>query len=218
MFLSGYCLVQCNNDKIMGLDMRFATAAAMLLITGGCATVSMQPAVTTVSLTQAESQLVEASKAYCDHADQRGWVNVYSPMSLLQAGLFPENAPEKKAEYFTRINADSADSELLKARISSDVTSAADQLAEISFVAEAVLAEGAKPTRADVAGFERALVYAQKSKTSFEVATAKVAERGYTDLDVVQASMLTLDSEIVRARNIADRLVDAWQADTALTS
>ncbi len=200
--------------------LRSIGVAALAFFCAGCATVSMKPANLTASFSKPKSDLEKTAVAYCDVAQENGWVQSASAMDLLQRTLFPgadDGAKEPEAEYFQTIQAETGAITEIEQRLVTDIADAHKRLTDLNTLAGAFLAEKVVIARSDVSEFEEALIAARKSHRSFEVAQGILEKRNVSAKSSSDA-LRQFDDEIQRSKSIADRLVSAWQDETAITS
>ena len=189
---------------------------SLLLLTAGCATVSLVPgqAVVEASLSKEQSELRKASDAYIEQAEAEKWVKPSSGLMGFARILVDGNKDDARAiEYTDYIEANTADVALTIDRIAGDIGRAQTGL-------ETVLAEAAqfsvdadydkKSLRTDVTQFEKALVTAQQSRRSFAKAISVVAKRDASDVKAADTALAEFDHAIDKARQTADWLANAY--------
>ena len=193
--------------------MRSVGLAAIIFLCGGCATVSMQPASMTTSLSAPQSELSKVSDAFCEMLESRGWVASASPFALLQKSLFSGQEDEVSGTeaYFEKVSAKTDSTDLVEGRIVRDINTARSSLSDVNTSAKAFLAQGDKATRSDVSSFEQALVLARKSRRAFEAADNILTERQKGESALTQSAFDALDSEIEISKKLADALVVSWR-------
>ncbi|MCU0733349.1 MAG: hypothetical protein MUE84_17440 [Hyphomonas sp.] len=204
--------------------MRSVLVCLSLGVLAGCATVSVVPGEATVetSLTKSQSELRQASNAYCDKVVEAGWVEESGGFASLADTLMHGRTEVAGAPgfYAARIGADSKAPSLILARIITDSQAARGGLASVTSEAESVLrsANAKASNRGDVMSFERALVRAQMAHRGFQEALDLVSVRADMDVQPVAAEVEAFAREIDTARIIADRLADRYVAEGAASS
>lgn len=202
--------------------MRSVFVGLSLCVLAGCATVSVVPGEATfeTSLTKNQSELRQASNAYCDEVVQAGWVEESGGIASLADTLMHGKMEDDNAAgfYATRIGAETKAPALVLGRIVADSQAARIGLADVTGEAETLLRSRDKnaSNRADVMSFERALVRAQMAHRGFQEALDLVSERADMDVNPIAVEIETFASLIDDARSIADRLAERYVAeDTA---
>lgn len=206
--------------------MRSVILGVSLCLLAGCATVSMVPNEATVetSLSQNQSDLRKASKAYCDDVQKAGWTQSSNSLSELTTLLIHGRDGDdlEDTSYAARIGASTAAPALVLSRIVSDTEKARSGLVEVTEEARKVLSGGSEniANRADVMSYERALVRAQKAYHNFNVALSDVTSRDDVDMDVapVQSELDAFATSIETARRTANGLADKYAALNAVAS
>ena len=199
--------------------MRSVFLCVSLCVLAGCATVSVVPGEASfeTSLTKSQSQLRQASNAYCEQVVTAGWVEEADGLATLADTLMHGRTEVAGTPgfYATRIGTESKAPALVLARIISDSQSARKGLAGVRAEAEAVLRSGDQnaSNRGDVMSFERALVRAQMAHRGFQEALDLVSVRADMDVKPIAAEIEAFAGEIDDARVIADRLADRYIAE-----
>lgn len=190
------------------------------ILCGGCATVSMKPANLTASFAKPKSELNKSAKAYCELAEEQGWVEASSPMMFLQRSLFPDAESEaaEKDAYYKTIGVESEGLEVVEARLTTDIQSAHVSLNNLNSLAGGFVTENEPVERADVASFEEALVTARKSRRSFAEAKDMLKQERNLASDQIETELGLLDAEIERSKELADTLAAVWQGKAQSTS
>jgi hypothetical protein len=204
--------------------MRSVLLGVSLCVLTGCATVSVVPGEATVeaALTRTQSELRQASDAYCDEVVSAGWVEEAGGLATLADTLMHGRTEIAGTPgfYAGRIGANTKAPALVLARIISDSQSARRGLTGVTTEAEAVLRsrnENAS-NRGDVMSYERALVRAQMAHRGFQEALDLVAERADMDVQPIVSEIEAFAREIDDARSIADRLADRYIAEGSASS
>ncbi len=199
--------------------MRSVFLCLSLGVLAGCATVSVVPGEASVetSLTRSQSELRQASNAYCDDVVKAGWVEESDGFASLADTLMHGRTQAAGAPgfYAARIEANSKAPSLILARIITDSQGARMGLASVTAEAESVL-RSANPNasnRGDVMSFERALVRAQMAHRGFQEALDLVSVRADMEVMPIAAEIEAFAREIDSARVIADRLADRYIAE-----
>ncbi len=196
--------------------MRSVLLCLSLGVLAGCATVSVVPGEATVetSLTRSQSELRQASNAYCDEVVEAGWVEEADGLASLADTLMHGKTEVAGAPgfYATRIGASTKAPSLVLARIITDSQSARRGLAEVTAEAESVLRSGDKnaSNRGDVMSYERALVRAQMAHRGFQEALDLVAVRADMDVQPIVSEIEAFAVMIDDARITADKLADRY--------
>jgi hypothetical protein len=196
--------------------MRSVLLCLSLGVLAGCATVSVVPGEATVetSLTKSQSELRQASNAYCDEVVEAGWVEEADGLASLADTLMHGKTEVAGAQgfYATRIGASTKAPALVLARIITDSQSARRGLAEVTAEAESVLRSGDKnaSNRGDVMSYERALVRAQMAHRGFQEALDLVAVRADMDVQPIVSEIEAFAVMIDDARITADKLADRY--------
>ncbi|MEM7661079.1 MAG: hypothetical protein AAF292_02425 [Pseudomonadota bacterium] len=187
-------------------------AGVFALCLAGCATVTefRGDTSTTVSLTEEQSALREATDQFNETAETRGWVEKSGGLADLASMLVSGRETEQTAEdYATLIGIGIRPTEEVMRTLASDAVDAANRLSHMSDMAEAMLNEttGSSIGRSDLIAFEQAFVNARKCRRSFANAadTAAVMLPGTTEM-----ALRAFDSEIDRADGLADRLANQY--------
>jgi len=199
--------------------MRSVFLCLSLGVLAGCATVSVVPGEATVeaALTTSQSELRQASNAYCDKVVDAGWVEQADGLATLADTLMHGKSEIAGGAgfYASRIEAASKAPALVLARIVSDSQAARIGLAGVTTEAETVLKSRDRnaSNRGDVMSFERALVRAQMAHRGFQEALDLVSERADMDVQPIVSEVEAFADMIDDARNIADRLADRYVAE-----
>lgn len=199
--------------------MRSVLLCLSLGVLAGCATVSVVPGEATVetSLTRSQSELRQASNAYCDEVVEAGWVEEADGLASLADTLMhgKTEVAGSAGFYATRIGASTKAPALVLARIITDSQAARRGLAGVTAEAEAVLRSGDKnaSNRGDVMSYERALVRAQMAHRGFQEALDLVAGRADMDVQPIVSEIEAFAVMIDDARMTADRLADRYVGD-----
>src|SRR3990167_6803056 len=123
--------------------MRIFFLTVSLCVLAGCATVSVVRGEATVeaALTGSQSELRQASNAYCDKVVAAGWVEQGDGLSSLADTLMHGKTEMAGCAgfYATRVGSTSSAPALVLARIISDSQAARTGLADVTTEAEAVL-------------------------------------------------------------------------------
>jgi len=190
--------------------------APLMASTAGCATVSvMEPKTVTaeIALTPQSSQLHKASDAYCDTARRNSWATGETSIGALAGLLTGRNGAEDA--YWQKITLDTkASPASLLARIRTDTGAAAKGLGDLSVIAQKLMSSSSKPSKTDVADFERALIHARQARESFAEALVQVGRRTGEEYQAGK-ELEGLDKVLANARMAADDLAAARMADTA---
>lgn len=204
--------------------MRSVLLGLSLCVLTGCATVSVVPGEATfeTALTRTQSELRQASNAYCDEVVAAGWVEEADGLATLADTLMHGRSEVAGTPgfYAARIGADTKAPALVLARIISDSQSARTGLAGVTAEAEGVLRsrDDNASNRGDVMSFERALVRAQMAHRGFQEALDLVSLRADMDVQPIVTEIEAFAREIDDARGIADRLADRYIAEGAASS
>jgi len=199
--------------------MRIVLLCLSLGVLAGCATVSVVPGQASVetSLTRSQSELRQASNAYCDEVVEAGWVDEADGLASLADTLMhgKTEVAGSAGFYATRIGASTKAPALVLARIITDSQSARRGLAGVTAEAESVLRSGDRNTsnRGDVMSYERALVRAQMAYRGFQEALDLVAERADMEMQPIVSEIEAFAVMIDDARITADRLADRYVGD-----
>jgi hypothetical protein len=202
-----------------GILMRSVFVGLSLCVLAGCATVSVVPGEASfeTSLTKGQSELRQASNAYCDEVVQEGWVEESGGIASLADTLMHGKTEDASAAgfYATRIGAQTKAPALVLGRIVADSQAARTGLAGVTGEAESLLRSRDKNAsdRGDVMSFERALVRAQMAHRGFQEALDLVAVRADMDVRPISVEIEHFASLIDDARTIADRLAERYMAD-----
>lgn len=183
------------------------------LLACGCATVSMQPAEVTTSLAPEQSELRTASAAFCESANERGWASAINPLAFFRTAVFADAAPQGAVPetYAARINADTGSVEAAAGRISRDAGLAVAELSSVNEKASQLVADDQPSSRGDLAGFEKALVFAKKARVSFVEALEVIEGRSGVTFPSASSAIVRFESEIDELRRLANALLDQWQ-------
>ncbi len=204
--------------------MRSVFVCLSLGVLAGCATVSVVPgeALVETSLTRSQSELRQASNAYCDDVVKAGWVEEADGFASLADTLMHGKIEVAGSAgfYATRIGADSKAPSLVLARIITDSQSARAGLAKVTAEAESVLRSRDRnaSNRGDVMSYERALVRAQMAHRGFQEALDIVSVRSDMDVQPILAEVEAFAGMIDEARLIADRLADRYVGEGVTAS
>ncbi|MBA3069480.1 MAG: hypothetical protein FP825_13495 [Hyphomonas sp.] len=204
--------------------MRSVLLGVSLCVLAGCATVSVVPGEATfeTSLTKNQSELREASNAYCEEVVTSGWIDESGGIASLADTLMhgKTEAAGSAGFYATRIGAETKAPALVLGRIVADSQAARSGLAEVTGEAEALLRGRDKTAsnRGDVMSFERALVRAQMAHRGFQEALDLVSVRADMDVQPILAEIDSFAVLIDDARSIADRLAERYMSDGAAGS
>lgn len=199
--------------------MRIVLLCLSLGVLAGCATISVVPGQASVetSLTRSQSELRQASNAYCDEVVEAGWVDEADGLASLADTLMhgKTEVAGSAGFYATRIGASTKAPALVLARIITDSQSARRGLAGVTAEAESVLRSGDRNTsnRGDVMSYERALVRAQMAYRGFQEALDLVAERADMEMQPIVSEIEAFAVMIDDARITADRLADRYVGD-----
>lgn len=198
--------------------MRSVLLGVSLCVLAGCATVSVVPGEATfeTSLSKGQSELREASNAYCDEVVQAGWVEESGGIASLADTLMngKTEVAGRAGFYATRIGAETKAPALVLGRIVSDSQAARIGLSGVTGEAETLLRSRDKnaSNRADVMSYERALVRAQLAHRGFQEALDLVSVRADMDVKPIAAEIERFAVMIDDARTIADRLAERYVA------
>lgn len=194
--------------------MRSVIIGLSFSLLAGCATVSMVSGEASVEtgLTQTQSQLRLASSEYCDNTVSEGWVNASGGIFGLANVLINGKSDAPAQDYASRVEAGTAAPALVLARIMTDSEAARAGLKTVMAEATAVLTSqtNTKTSRADVMSFERALVRAQMSHSSFLAALNEVSVRADIDAQPVRNELGKFSVTIEDAQSLADGLSDKY--------
>lgn len=199
--------------------MRSVFLCLSLGVLAGCATVSVVPgeAMVETSLTRSQSELRQASNAYCDEVVEAGWVEEADGLASLADTLMHGKTEVAGAAgfYATRIGASTKAPALVLARIITDSQAARRGLAGVTAEAETVLRSGDRnaSNRGDVMSYERALVRAQMAHRGFQEALDLVAVRADMDVQPIVSEIEAFAVMIDDARTTADKLADRYVGD-----
>lgn len=199
--------------------MRSVFLCLSLGVLAGCATVSVVPgeAMVETSLTRSQSELRQASNAYCDEVVEAGWVEEADGLASLADTLMHGKTEVAGAAgfYATRIGASTKAPALVLARIITDSQAARRGLAGVTAEAETVLRSGDRnaSNRGDVMSYERALVRAQMAHRGFQEALDLVAVRADMDVQPIVSEIEAFAVMIDDARITADKLADRYVGD-----
>lgn len=187
-------------------------AALLLAPLAGCATVSvMEPKTVTanISLAPQSNQLHKASDAYCEAARRSAWATGETSIGALAGLLTGHNGGEDA--YWQKISLDSrATPASLLMRIGADATAAAKGLGDLSGIAQKLMSSS-RPSKSDVADFERALIHARQARDSFAEALVQVGRRTSEEYQASK-ELDGLDRALASARMVADDLAAARMA------
>ena len=195
---------------------RFGVVTALFLSPlAGCATVSvMEPKALTaqIAIAPQSSQLHNASDAYCDAARRSalatGETSIGSLASLLTGRGGADDAYWKKISLDTKATPAS-----LLARIRTDAGAATKGLGDLSVIAQKLMS-ASRPSKSDVADFERALIHARQARASFAEALVQAARRASQEYETTK-ELDGLDKALASARIVADDLAAARLSDMA---
>ena len=196
--------------------MRIVLLCLSLGVLAGCATVSVVPGEATVetSLTKSQSELRQASNAYCDEVVEAGWVEEADGLASLADTLMhgKTEVAGSPGFYASRIGASTKAPSLVLVRIITDSQSARRGLAGVTAEAESVLRSGDRnaSNRGDVMSYERALVLAQMAHRGFQEALDLVAVRADMDVQPIVSEIEAFAVLIDDARITADKLADRY--------
>jgi hypothetical protein len=169
------------------------------------------------SLTRSQSELRQASNAYCDEVVEAGWVEEADGLASLADTLMHGKTEVAGAAgfYATRIGASTKAPALVLARIITDSQAARRGLAGVTAEAETVLRSGDRnaSNRGDVMSYERALVRAQMAHRGFQEALDLVAVRADMDVQPIVSEIEAFAVMIDDARITADKLADRYVGD-----
>jgi len=181
----------------------------------GCATVSvMEPKTVTaeIALAPQSSQLHKASDAYCDNARRNAWATGETSIGALAGLLTGRNGAEDA--YWKKISQDpKAAPAALVSRIRADTAAAAKGLGDLSGIAQKLMSSS-KPSKTDVADFERALIHARQARDAFAEALVQAGHRTSEEYEPGK-ELDGLDRALASARAVADDLAAARMADSA---
>jgi len=181
----------------------------------GCATVSvMEPKTVTaeISLAPQSSQLHKASDAYCENARRSSWATGEASIGALAGLLTGHNAAEDV--YWKKISQDpKAAPAALVSRIRADTAVAAKGLGDLSGIAQKLMSSS-RPSKTDVADFERALIHARQARDAFAEALVQTGRRASEEYEPGK-ELDGLDRALASARAVADDLAAARMADGA---
>lgn len=201
--------------------MRSLLIGVSLGFLAGCATVSVVPGEATVetALTSSQSELRQASNAYCDATVAEGWVEEAGGLAGLADTLVRGRSNETGGPgfYAARIGAQTKAPALVLARISADSDAARKGLETVTLEADTVLRSRDKnaSNRGDVMSFERALVRAQMAHRGFQEALDLVSVRSDMDVTPIVMQVEAFAEKIDEARRMADRLAERYVGDGA---
>jgi hypothetical protein len=174
------------------------------------------------ALTRSQSELRQASNAYCEDVVDAGWVEEADGFASLADTLMHGKIEVAGSAgfYATRIGASSKAPALVLARIITDSQSARAGLANVTAEAESVLRsrDRTASNRGDVMSYERALVRAQMAHRGFQEALDIVAVRSDMDVQPIVAEVEAFAVMIDDARHIADRLADRYVGEVTTGS
>lgn len=192
--------------------LRSVSLAAILFLSAGCATVSMQPASLTTSFTQQKSELTKQAEAYSATCVDAGWTQASNPLGFIHKSLFPGADQEEAATTFGQsINAETADLNEVQSVLIAQITEAHSSLAYLNQTAAQALDSSEGIVRADVRSYEEALISARKAYRSFEDVRQTVEDRSDAPSSQVDNALAFFDDEIERSKSVADLLVARWQ-------
>ena len=198
---------------------RSVSLAAILFLTAGCATVSMQPASLTTSFTQQKSELTQQAEAYSAICVEAGWTQASNPLGFIHKSLFPDADQGEAATTFGQsINAETADLDEVQSALLEQITEAHSSLAYLNQTAALALDSREGVVRADVRSYEEALISARKAYRSFEDVRETLEDRTDVSSAQIDGALSFFDDEIERSKSVADLLVARWQnADGAVS-
>lgn len=204
----------CNGLSGLGsVSSQRAAFLALVLMTplGACATVSVyEPGKTAqISLTAQQSELHKASEAYCDAARQKGLATGEASIGML-AGMLTGQTNDKNA-YWRKIGADRSAPASVVSRVRADMNESAKGLTDLNGLARKMMGS-TKPTKTDVAQFEKALIHARQARDSFSDALMQVNKRSSQEYQVAN-ELTPLDQALTTARATADELASARVED-----
>jgi hypothetical protein len=196
--LPGFCSVSGPRAAFLSI--------ALLAPLAGCATVSVyEPSSAEISLTAQQSDLHKASDAYCEATRSKGLAAGEASFGTI-AGILTGSSGDRNA-YWRRIGADESAPAIAANRIRADMTEAARGLADLSRLARTMMSAD-RPTKSDVAQFERALIHARQARDSLSDAFAEVNKRADSHYQIA-AELTPLDAAIATARATADEMAAA---------
>ncbi|MEM8636598.1 MAG: hypothetical protein AAGF33_16645 [Pseudomonadota bacterium] len=187
-------------------------AGALALCLSGCATVTefRGESSATVSLTEEQSALRQATDEFNETAEARGWVEKSGGLADL-ANILVTGQHETSAQddYASLIGIGMRPTDEVMRTLASDAVDAASRLSHMSDMAETILLDEADVgvARSDLIAFEQAFVNARKCRRSFANAAdnAAVVIPGTTEM-----ALRAFDTEIDRADALADQLADMY--------
>lgn len=201
-----YNSLRCHGLSGIGSVSRRAAVLAFVVLLGplsGCATVSVyEPTEAEISLTEDQSLLHKAAEAYCKDARAKGLATGEASLSALADILTGKDASE--GAYWKRIGADTSAPASVISRVRADMSVSAKGLVDLNTMARALLGSS-KPTKSDVAEFERALIHARQARDSFSDALAQVNKRSDREYQIM-LELTPLDEALGKARDTADEL------------
>ncbi len=175
--------------------------------TAGCATVAVyEPETSTeISLASARSELRDAASEYCDVTLDKGLARGESGWGSLADAILG-GGDDSKA-YWRRIDAEASAPVSVMEQVRSDAAIVSNGLSGLNTMAKDLLGNS-KPTRGDVAQFERALIHARQARDSLSDAIMKVSANSSDTYDVA-TELGSLDTELSQAAETADDLATA---------
>jgi len=188
------------------------------LALGGCATVSMVPEQTeiTVQATVEQSRLREVSNSFIKKAKAENWISPTNGFFNFARRLVDGDAAEKaEARYADTISARTSLTATVLEKISGDLDRAGSALGVVTTEAKSVLSYSAEDLinlRADVISFENSLVTAQGARRSFAEAITIVAKRTQYGIPNAEIALAAFDKTIDDARATANALAAAQSA------
>jgi hypothetical protein len=164
-----------------------------------------------ISLAPQSSQLHKASDAYCDAARRNAWATGETSIGALAGLLTGRNGSEDA--YWKKISLDTrATPGSLLSRIRTDTGVAAKGLGDLSGIAQKLMSSS-RPSKSDVADFERALIHARQARESFAEALVQVGRRASEEYQASR-ELEGLDRALTSARMVADDLAAARTAES----
>jgi hypothetical protein len=188
---------------------RVAIGLGVIVLSGGCATVSVyepRPSVEAPPDVR-QSVLRKASEAYCLETRKKGLAVGQGALGSI-AGLLT-GADETGGGYTGVVTEGGASAPAVIDRLRVDARDVTRGLQYLDDLAREVLVHST-PSSSDVTEFERALIHARQARESLSDALAAANRDLKADL-VIETELESLDRILIRARSTADDLAAALQ-------
>lgn len=194
----------------MSIDRRNVLLAVTALALSGCASVSIYPTQSSSVAVETEpSPLFTATEAFSALAEAEGWVAPSKGLLQAAQSIFDGKPIEGNAaaSYADRIGLGEAAPEMVMGRLAGDAQRVQSELGQINLLARQMLDDqDAEVRRADVASYEKSLVWAQRAHRMLASTTDKVLRQSAVPSADVDNALGGLAEEIDRTRKLADAL------------